>query len=211
VSAPLDLIHRLYQFDDLIRWGGHYILITIIFAETGVMAGFFLPGDSLLVTAGLFAATGHLNLVQLLIELSLAAIVGDSLSYAIGYRLGPKIFNKEHSIFFHKAHIARAHRFYEKYGAKTVVIARFVPIIRTFAPVVAGVGKMTYRQFIIYNIFGGTLWVCSMILIGYFLGRSIPNIDQHVHKIILVVIFLSILPAMFEIWKERRARPTPVL
>jgi len=200
----LDLIHRLYQFDDLIRWGGHYVLTAIIFSETGIMAGFFLPGDSLLVTAGLFAAAGALNLPRLLVELSLAAILGDSLSYTIGHVIGPRIFSKEHSIFFHKAHLLRAHRFYEKYGAKTIVIARFVPIIRTFAPVVAGVGEMTYKRFIVYNIAGGIGWVFSMILVGYYLGRSIPHIDQHVHKIILIVIFLSILPAIIEIWKERR-------
>jgi len=205
VTTLLHYIHQLYQFDQLILWGGHLVLIVIIFSETGIMAGFFLPGDSLLVTAGLFAATGHLNLARLLVELSLAAIVGDSLSYAIGHKIGPKIFNKEDSIFFHKAHLLRAHRFYEKYGAKTIVIARFVPIVRTFAPVVAGVGEMTYRHFILYNIVGGIGWVCSMILIGFFLGRTIPNIGQHVHKIIFIVIFLSLLPAAYELWKERKA------
>ena len=200
----LDSIHKLYQFDQLILWGGHLVLIAIIFSETGIMAGFFLPGDSLLVTAGLFAATGHLSLSRLLVELSLAAIAGDSLSYAIGHQLGPKIFNKEDSLFFHKAHLWRAHRFYEKYGAKTIVIARFVPIVRTFAPIVAGVGEMKYRQFIVYNIVGGIGWVSSMILVGFFLGRHIPNVGDHVHKIILIVIFLSLLPAVIEIWKEHR-------
>ena len=212
MSQLIHLIHQLYQFDQLILWGGHLVLIVIIFAETGIMAGFFLPGDSLLVTAGLFAATGHLGLTRLLVELSLAAILGDSLSYAIGHKLGPKIFYKEDSLFFHKKHLLRAHRFYEKYGAKTIVIARFVPIVRTFAPVVAGVGEMTYKKFIAYNVIGGIGWVCSMILIGFFLGRSIPNIGDHVHKIILIVIFLSILPAVVEIWKERRrplAPPAP--
>lgn len=204
-----ELIHRLYHFDELIRWGGYAVLLTIIFAETGVMAGFFLPGDSLLVTAGLFAATGELNLMLLLVSLCLAAILGDSLSYYIGHKLGPRLFNKEDSFLFHKDHLFRAKRFYEKYGSKTIVIARFVPIIRTFAPVVAGAGEMNYKSFIFYNIAGGIGWVCSMILVGYFLGRSIPNIEHHVHKIILVVIFLSLIPAAVEIWKERRVRPTP--
>jgi membrane-associated protein len=204
----LNFIHQLYQFDQLIRWGGHLVLIVIIFSETGIMAGFFLPGDSLLVTAGLFAATGYLNLARLLVELSLAAIIGDSVSYAIGHQLGPRIFTKEDSLFFHKAHLMRAHRFYEKYGAKTIVIARFVPIIRTFAPVVAGVGEMKYKRFLTYNIVGGIGWVVSMISVGFFLGRSIPNIDRHVHKIIFIVIFLSILPAIIEIWKERRLKAT---
>jgi len=210
VTELLDLFHRLYHFEELIRWGGHIALIAIIFAETGIMAGFFLPGDSLLVTAGLFAATGDLNLVQLLVELSLAAIVGDTLSYAIGDKLGPKIFNKEDSFFFRKSHLLRAKRFYEKYGNKTIVMARFVPIVRTFAPVVAGVGEMAYKRFILYNVVGGIGWVSSMILVGYFLGRSIPNIGDHVHKIILVVIFISFLPMAYEIWKERRASTAPV-
>jgi membrane-associated protein len=204
MTSLVDLIHRLYHFDDLIRWGGHAALITIIFAETGVMAGFFLPGDSLLVTAGLFAATGELGLSRLLIELSLAAIIGDSVSYAIGKKMGPAIFNHENSFFFNKKHLLRAHRFYDKYGTKTIVIARFVPILRTFAPVIAGVGTMSYRRFFLYNVVGGIGWVCSMILIGFWLGRSIPNIDRHVHKIILGIIFLSILPVVREIWMEHR-------
>jgi membrane-associated protein len=211
MATLIDLLHRLYQFDDLIRWGGHVALVSIIFAETGIMAGFFLPGDSLLVTAGLFAASGLLSLPKLLIELCLAAILGDTVSYSIGHAVGPKIFTKENSILFHKKHLLRAHRFYEKYGSKTIVIARFVPVVRTFAPVVAGVGEMSYRKFLAYNVLGGIGWVCSMILVGYFLGRSIPNIQQHVHKVILVVIFLSILPVVNELWKERKAQSAPTL
>jgi len=205
----LDLIRRLYQFDDLIRWGGHAVLIAIVFSENGIMAGFFLPGDSLLVTAGLFAASGVLNLPQLLMELSLAAVLGETVSYSVGHFIGPKLFNKEDSIFFHKKHLLRARCFYEKYGAKTIVIARFMPIIRTFAPVVAGVGEMTYLRFTVYNVIGGIGWVSSMILTGYYLGHTIPNIQHHVHKVILIVIVLSILPAAIEIWKERRAQPLP--
>jgi membrane-associated protein len=204
-----DLIHRLYQFDDLIRWGGHTVLIAIVFSENGIMAGFFLPGDSLLVTAGLFAASGTLKLPQLLIELTVAAILGATVSYSVGHFIGPKLFSREDSIFFHKKHLERARRFYDKYGAKAIVIARFMPIVRTFAPVVAGVGEMTYARFTIYNVIGGIGWVSSMIFVGYFLGRSIPNIEHHVHKIIFLVIFLSILPAIIEVWKERRARVSP--
>lgn len=169
------------------------------------MAGFFLPGDSLLVTAGLLAAAGELNIVRLLLELSAAAVIGDTVSYAIGKKLGPAIFNKEHSLFFHKNHLQRAHRFYQTYGAKTIVLARFMPIIRTFAPVVAGVGTMSYGKFLAYNVIGGIGWVCSMILVGFWLGRSIPHIDQHVHKIILVIIVISIVPMALEIWRERHA------
>ena len=149
------------------------------------MAGFFLPGDSLLVTAGLFAAAGHLNLAVLVLELCLAAILGDSLSYAIGRRLGPRLFSRENSLLFHKNHLQRTKRFYEKYGSKTIVIARFVPIVRTFAPVVAGVGEMSYATFITYNVVGGIGWVCSMLLTGYFLGRVIPNVDVRWHRAVL--------------------------
>jgi membrane-associated protein len=204
MEAIIDFFQRLYHFDELIRWGGHFILIAIVFAETGIMAGFFLPGDSLLVTAGLFAAAGYLNVWILMGELIVAAILGDSLSYAIGRRLGPALFKKEESFFFRKSHLDRTRAFYERYGAKTIVIARFVPIVRTFAPVVAGVGAMEYRKFIIYNVVGGFLWVVSMVMTGYWLGRLIPGVDKHIHKIILVVIFLSILPAFIEAWRERR-------
>lgn len=200
----IDFFQRLYHFEELIRWGGVPVLTVIIFAETGIMAGFFLPGDSLLVTAGLLAAARYLNIGTLLVLLCLAAILGDSLSYAIGRRIGPRIFTREDSLLFHKGHLLRAKRFYEKYGSKTIVIARFVPIVRTFAPVVAGVGEMEYSKFIFYNIAGGIGWVCSMLLTGYFLGRSIPHIDQHIHKIILLVIFLSFLPMIYEWWKSRR-------
>ena len=199
-----EFIHKLYHFDELIRWGGYWVLTGIVFAETGIMAGFFLPGDSLLVTAGLLCAAGYLNIGWLFVILSTAAILGDSLSYTIGRRIGPKIFTREDSLFFHKNHLLRAQHFYEKYGNKTIVIARFIPIVRTFAPVVAGVGQMEYRRFVLYNIVGGIAWVGSMLFTGYFLGRVIPNVDKHVHKIILIVIFLSILPAFIEWWRERK-------
>jgi membrane-associated protein len=204
VNDVLSFFHRLYHFDDLIRWGGHGALITIIFAETGLMAGFFLPGDSLLVTAGLLAAAGYLNIWLLVAELCLAAIFGDSVSYFIGRRLGPALFTRDDSFLFRKSHLTRTHAFYEKYGAKTIVIARFIPIIRTFAPVVAGVGEMNYRRFAIYNVAGGIAWVCSMLFTGFFLGRVIPNVDRQIHRIILVVIALSLLPMVIEIWKGRR-------
>lgn len=200
-----EFFHKLYHFDELIRWGGHTVLIAIVFAETGIMAGFFLPGDSLLVTAGLLSSQGLLNIWVLNIELMLAAIVGDTLSYSIGRKLGPALFDKEDSFFFKKSHLERTHRFYAKYGAKTIVIARFVPIVRTFAPVVAGVAEMHYPKFAAYNIFGGILWVFLMLMTGYGLGHIIPNIQNHIHKVIFIVIFLSILPAFIELWRERRA------
>ena len=161
-----DFFSRLNQFDELIRWGGYTVLLVIIFAETGLLVGFFLPGDSLLVTAGLVASGGGgLDIKLLIVLLSIAAILGDSTGYAIGAFLGPRLFSREDSRLFHKDHVRRTHRFYEKYGAKTIVIARFVPIIRTFAPTVAGVGKMRYRTFLAFNVVGGIGWVTSMTLV----------------------------------------------
>ena len=197
-----DFLSRLYHFDELIRWGGYAVLVAIVFAETGLLAGFFLPGDSLLVTAGLIAAVENTLDIRLLVFLlSLAAIAGDTAGYWIGYHLGPRIFNRENSFFFHKDHLMRTKKFYDKYGAKTIVIARFVPIVRTFAPTVAGVGRMNYKKFLIYNIAGGIGWVAAMTLAGYFLGRSVPHIEKQIHWIILGVIVLSFLPILNE-WRH---------
>jgi membrane-associated protein len=203
----IDFFHRLYHFEELIRWGGHIVLVAIVFSETGLLAGFFLPGDSLLVTAGLLASTNLLNVWLLLAELSAAAVLGDNLNYFIGRRLGMKLFTREDSFFFHKDHLLRTQRFYEKYGVKTIILARFVPIVRTFAPAVAGVGQMRYRRFLFFDIVGGLTWIFAMVLTGYFLGRSIPNVGQHVHLVILAVIFLSFIPIVIEYVKNRK--PTP--
>ena len=203
----MEFFSNLYQLDELIRWGGYTVLVAIVFAETGLLAGFFLPGDSLLVTAGLIvAADGVLNIWVLVALLSIAAIAGDSTGYAIGYHLGPRIFNREDSRLFHKDHVARTQRFYDKYGAKTIVIARFVPIVRTFAPTIAGVGKMRYRTFLLFNVAGGIGWVLSMTLAGFFLGRSIPDIERHLHWVIGIVILLSFLPIIREWHLSRRSR-----
>ena len=200
-----EFFSHLYRFDELIRWGGHFVLVLIIFAETGLLAGFFLPGDSLLVTAGLIAAVENsVNIWMLIFLLSCAAVAGDSFGYWIGYHLGPRIFNRENSFFFHKNHLIRTQKFYEKYGAKTIVIARFVPIVRTFAPTVAGVGRMAYKRFLIYNVAGGIGWVISMILAGFFLGRSIPHIEKQIHWVILIVIILSFIPIIRELYMNKR-------
>ena len=188
----------------LIEWGGYAVLFAIVFAETGLLVGFFLPGDSLLVTAGLVCAIeSGMNIWLMAGLLTVAAVLGDSVGYAFGYHIGPRIFTKEDSLFFNKAHLLRAQKFYEKYGAKTIVLARFVPIVRTFAPTVAGVGRMKYSKFISYNIFGGALWIWSMALLGYFLGRSIPDIDKKIHWVALAVIILSFLPILKE-WLDHR-------
>jgi membrane-associated protein len=195
---------------ELIRIVGLVGITLIIFTETGLLLGFFLPGDSLLVTAGLLASQPEFGLnVYLLGGLcTVAAILGDALGYSIGRATGPRIFTREQSIFFNRRHLIRAHDFYEKHGGKTIVLARFMPIVRTFAPVVAGVAQMRYRDFAFYNITGAFLWIWSMLFTGYFLGRYIPGIDRHIEKVIIIVIFLSILPGIIGYLKERRSKVT---
>jgi membrane-associated protein len=198
-----ELFRRLYNVPELIRMGGLVGLVAVVFAETGLMVGFFLPGDSLLVTAGLFAAKGDLNIVWLNLALMAAAIGGDATGYWIGRGAGQSLYNRPNSFFFRKHHLVRTHEFYEKHGGKTIVIARFVPVIRTFAPVVAGAAEMTYRRFALYNIAGGIGWVASMTLTGYFLGRAVPDIDKHIHIVVAVVILLSLLPGLITIAREK--------
>ncbi|PTL35127.1 hypothetical protein CLG94_11645 [Candidatus Methylomirabilis limnetica] len=202
-----DLFHRVYDVEALVRVGGLTVLIAIVFVETGLFVGFFLPGDSLLVTAGLFAASGHLELWSLFLFVSLAAIIGDTVGYAIGASTGPKIFNRENSLFFHKKHLTTTKEFYDRYGGITIIIARFMPIVRTFAPLVAGVGGMQYSRFALYNVMGGVGWVVSMTSIGYILGRTIPDIDKYIQVVIALVIGLSLLPGIITfVRSSRRAR-----
>ena len=163
----LGALHDPEKLKALILWGSYPVLFGIVFAETGLLVGFFLPGDSLLVTAGILAGQGYLDLATLMVLLCIAAISGDTTGYAIGRRTGPLIFKRPKSLLFNPAHIERAQRFYDKYGGKTIVLARFIPIVRTFAPVVAGVGRMAYRRFLAFNIFGGIGWILSMTAAGY--------------------------------------------
>ena len=200
----VDLLTGRYSLDALIQWGGYVLLVAIVFSETGLLIGCFLPGDSLLITAGLLASAGHLNIWWLNALLIAAAIVGDSVGYAIGVRLGPRIFTRQKSLLFNPKHVERTHRFYEKYGPKTIVIARFVPIIRTFAPVLAGVGTMQYRRFLFYNVAGGIGWVASMTWGGYWLARMFPAIFARIHILVIVIIVLSCVPIAIEIYRERR-------
>ena len=198
-----ELFHRIYDVESLVRVGGIIGLTTIVFVETGLLIGFFLPGDSLLVTAGLFAARGDLDLLTLILCLSAAAILGDTLGYNIGARAGPRLFSRPNSLLFNKKHLITTKEFYDRHGPFTIVIARFVPIVRTFAPVVAGIGAMTYKRFVAYDVGGGIGWVLSMILGGYFLGQLIPNIHKNIDKVIVVVIFLSLLPIIVKYLRER--------
>lgn len=201
-----DLFHRLSNLPDLVQWAGLFGLVAIIFSETGLLVGVFLPGDSLLVTAGLFAARGYLNIYALAPALTAAAICGNSVGYLIGRATGPRVFRRENSLFFNKKHAIRAHEFYEKYGHKTIVLAQFMPVIRTFAPVIAGVGGMRFKDFITFNILGAFLWIWGMLGIGFFLGSYIPGIDRHIEIVVAVVIFISILPGLIGGYRAKRAK-----
>ena len=206
MDALIELIRKIMDVQAIIQWGGIFMICVIVFVETGLFVGFFLPGDSLLVTAGIFAASGHLNLTWLLVLASICAVVGDQVGYLIGRSAGHALYKRDNSMFFKKKHLQKAHDFYEKYGGKTIVLARFVPIVRTFAPAVAGAAEMNYRRFVSFNVFGGILWVNSMVLLGYTLGSKIPNIDKHIHLVIAVVVFLSILPGIIEYLRARSKR-----
>jgi membrane-associated protein len=183
-------------------------VIVIIFLETGVFFGFFFPGDSLLFTAGFLASQGYISFPILLVGTFVAGVVGDSVGYAFGNKIGPKLFSREESLFFNKKHIKRAQDFYDKYGKKTIILARFMPIVRTFAPIVAGVGNMKYRTFLLFNIIGGFLWTWSMLWLGYGLGSLIPDPDRYVLPIIVIIIVVSAFPGIREVWKQLKENKT---
>jgi membrane-associated protein len=204
IHSLITLVRKIYDVKALISWGGISLISLILFAETGLFFGFFLPGDSLLVTAGIFAKTGELSISWLLLSASIAAILGDQIGYGIGLKAGHSLFQKEDSLFFKKKHLRRAHDFYAQYGAKTIVLARFIPIVRTFAPAVAGIAEMPYSRFVAYNIIGGLLWILAMAGGGYSLAGLIPDIGQRIHLVILVVIFVSLLPGLFEFWRAQK-------
>lgn len=203
------LLSQLYNVRGLVEWGGTGLICIIVFIETGLFAGFFLPGDSLLVTAGVLAVPLHLRLGLLLPTVTLCAIAGDQLGYVIGRRMGASLYRREDSRFFKKRHVERAHEFYERYGGKTVIIARFVPIIRTFCPPVAGAAGMKYARYLAFDIVGGVSWVCGLILGGYLLGQAVPHIDQKIHYVIAVVIAASLIPPGYHAWKSRRRKGGP--
>lgn len=198
------LFANLRDLPALIKWAGYFGLTAIVFAETGLLVGFFLPGDSLLVTAGLLSAKGLFNVYLLGLLVNIAAAVGNSTGYFIGRTTGPRIFTRDDSFLFNKKHVVRAQEFYAKHGRKAIVLAQFMPIIRTFSPVVAGVGRMPYRQFLIISVLGTIVWVWSMLFIGYFLGTYIPGLDKHIEILVLVVVFISILPGIISWYRERR-------
>jgi membrane-associated protein len=208
-----EFFSRLRHLEALLTWGGYPVLMAIIFAETGLLIGFFLPGDSLLVTAGVVINAGLINpfklstfenLLVLNVTLATMAIVGDAVGFWIGHRAGPKIFTRADSFFFRKDHLLATQRFYDKHGGKTIVMARFMPFARTFAPVVAGVGQMPYRRFLLFNVIGGVGWVLSMTFLGYFLGKIFDA--KQIEKVVYLIVFVSIAPLAIGYLKSRLAK-----
>ncbi len=209
----IELFHKVYNVPGLIKIGGLAAMAAVVFAETGLLVGFFLPGDSLLVTAGVFCTTATpgaeplLNIVTLNLALMAAAIVGDTVGYWIGAKTGPRIFTREQSLFFSRKHLLRTKEFYERHGGKTIIIARFMPFVRTFAPVVAGVGQMSYRRFLGFNVIGGVSWVASMSLLGFSLGKIYPQITKEIDKVVILIIFVSLIPGAIGFLKNRNKTP----
>ena len=200
------IISGVLNVDQLIQSGGILSIAAIVFAESGLLIGFFLPGDTLLFSAGFFASQGMFPLPLLLIAVIAAAIVGDNVGYSIGKRAGKRLFKKKDGILFKQEYIQRAEAFYEAHGGKTIIMARFVPIVRTFAPVVAGVGSMSRQKFMAYNIVGGTLWGAGVSLLGYLLGNRIHNIDHYLLPIMGLVVVLSFGPALWHIFGNKETR-----
>lgn len=198
--------HDLLDPLAIIKTLGLLGVVLIVFAESGLFFGFFLPGDSLLFTAGFLASQDLISIWWLLILCFIAAVAGDSIGYSFGRKTGPMIFSKEDSLFFQKKHVERAHAFYEKHGKKTIILARFIPIVRTFAPIVAGVARMEYATFIKYNIVGGFIWTFGMLGLGYLLGNSIPNAEHYLTPIIFVIIFISFIPPLVEFIKHKKTK-----
>ena len=182
---------------------GYFGIFLVMFAETGFLLGFFFPGDSLLFVLGILASTGHFSIGLLFALVVVAVILGDSFGYWCGKKFGEAIFRKEDSFFFRKSYVENTRNFYERYGKKTIILARFVPIVRTFAPIMAGVGKMNYKTFFSYNVIGGVIWPSLMLFSGFYLGSTFPQIEKYLTEIILAIIFVSILPIVFEFFKKK--------
>jgi membrane-associated protein len=213
LQSLFHFLHSLYDpegLKELIRSGGAPLICGIVFIETGFFVGFFLPGDSLLITAGIFAAADVIPLRWLLAPVMLCAIAGDQIGYWIGRSAGAALYKRKDSFFFRREHLQRAHDFYEKYGGRAVILARFAPIVRTFCPPVAGAARMPYARYLSYDIFGGIFWVGAMILGGYTLGRSVPNIGKYIHYVIAVVVLVSVLPPIIGVLKSRKTSPAPL-
>ncbi len=196
----------MFDLDSLLRTVGYVGIFGIIFAESGLLIGFFLPGDSLLFTAGFLASQGVFNIALLCIVTFVAAVLGDNVGYQFGKKAGPRLFKKPNSILFSQENISRSERFYKKHGGKAIILSRFVPVVRTFAPIIAGVGKMQYKMFFIYNVTGALIWAVGITLLGYFLGKSIPDIDKYLIPALFIIILISIIPTMYHLLKDQESR-----
>ncbi len=200
------------SFTDLIlnagQTAGYIIIFLIIFAECGLFFGFFLPGDSLLLAIGILAAQGHFSIVALLVLCVIASILGNQVGYLFGKRIGPALFNKTDSPLFRKQNIQRAHNFYEKYGAPAILLSRFVPIVRTFAPIIAGIGTMRYGTFLFYNIVGGVFWITSITLAGYYVGYKLEGIDTYILPVIMVIVIISCIPGLLHLLRPHHSDPS---
>ncbi len=196
----------MFDINSIIQSGGILIVALIVFAESGLLIGFWLPGDTLLLGAGILASQGEVSITWLIIAVVLAAIIGDNVGYSIGRRTGHRIFKKDDGIFFQKEHIEKAEAFYEKHGGKTIILARFIPIVRTFAPLVAGVGKMPRKRFMLFNVVGAVTWGAGIILLGYWFGSKVPHLEEYVHYVLLAVIVISIGSSLVNILREEKIR-----
>lgn len=199
-----------FDLASLIQTVGYLGVFTIVFLESGLLIGFFFPGDSLLFTAGFLASQGYLDIKILIAGCFIAAVAGDSIGYYIGKKLGPKIFTRDNSFLFQKKHLERAQRFYDKHGGKTIILARFIPVIRAFAPVVAGVGTMNYKRFVFFNFFGAVLWAIGVTLAGYYLGSLIPDVDKYLLPIVGLIVIASVLPALHHLLTDAEIRASLV-
>jgi len=199
-----------FDLVSLIKTAGYLGVFTIVFLESGLLIGFFFPGDSLLFTAGFLASQGYLDIGILILGSFFFAVLGDTIGYLIGSKLGPKVFTKDNSFIFNKKHLDTAQKFYDKHGGKTIILARFVPVIRAFAPVVAGVGKMEYKRFLLFNLAGGVLWAIGVTLAGYYLGSLIPDVDRYLLPIVGLIIIASVLPALHHVLVDAEIRASIV-
>ena len=196
----------MFDLQQFIIAAGYIGLFLIVFAESGLLIGFFLPGDSLLFTAGFLASQGYMDIFVLAGITFVAAVLGDSFGFEFGKKFGPKVFKKEDSFYFKKINVERAQKFFDEQGGKTIIFARFVPVVRTFAPILAGVGKMPYKQFLTYNVVGGLLWAVGLTFLGYFLGKSIPDVDKYLLPIIALIVVISLLPNIIHLARDKEAR-----
>jgi membrane-associated protein len=196
----------MFDLNDLLKTVGYVGIFAIIFAESGLLVGFFLPGDSLLFTAGFLASQGFFNIAILCTVTFFAAVIGDNVGYQFGKKAGPRLFKKKDSMLFTQENITRSENFYKKHGGKAIILSRFVPVVRTFAPIIAGVGNMHFKMFFIYNIVGAFIWAVGVTLLGYFLGQAIPHADKYLLPLTLVIIFVSIIPSLYHLVKDQESR-----